>query len=87
MRYLLDTSLLYIDMNLPESITAQWPVASLFALFSLVQLKFFINYLEKRNGHYNEVIEKLIKRIDEGFAETRHEIERLKDCKSIKHGL
>lgn len=64
-------------MDLPDAITQQWPVAALFAIFSVVQTGLFIRYMEARNGKYLKALDKLLARMDGGFVDLRKTISEI----------
>uniref|UniRef100_A0A6M3L974 Uncharacterized protein n=1 Tax=viral metagenome TaxID=1070528 RepID=A0A6M3L974_9ZZZZ len=64
-------------MDLPDVITSQWPVAALFAIFSVVQTGIFIRYMEVRNGKYIKAIDALLTRMDAGFNDTKIKIDSI----------
>lgn len=62
-------------IEIPDAIAQQWPVAALFAIFSVVQTGLFIRYMEARNGKYLKAMDKLLARIDAGFGDTKDRID------------
>ncbi len=70
-------------MEIPEQIINQWPVAALFAIFSIVQTGLFIRYMEKRNGKYLAALDKLLARMDGGFVDLRNTIGNLRQKRGL----